>query len=463
MNVTLGNGSTLTCKDDVLASGADGAMHVTSDGKSLVKLYHQPEPWREPSVQAILDRFNAVRGEYEAYWRELLCWPTAVVQSPGLGVVIPLAAPGLRKFVCYIVPKWLDYHPEDRGSFAGRLGASIKLARAVRRLHNKGLCHSDLSENNIFANANDGRAYVIDLDGLVVPDLQIARAVVIGTPGYIAPELMTGAENCPTVVTERHSLAVLIYTMLLMRHPLKGRKQHDRDPDRNEALQLGARALFVEHPTDTSNRPMQLDYGYQLLGTAVSKLVERAFVEGLHQPGRRPLPTDWERDLVHLFDTLVQCPNPRCPMKSFPLPDVRPNQTVQCPFCKTRLAGFSFPVLRWYTPTPNQIGIYRADGTRLVVNQQGTLHEWHIRPSRLPSPDADATPLAYFDCIRDNLGHYRWVLVNNQLPYLEAADPSSGWKRVRSAEAVELKEGRKLRFGMTGQARDAVIEMMNLL
>jgi hypothetical protein len=120
------------------------------------------------------------------------------------------------------------------------------------------------------------------------------------------------------------------------------------------------------------------------------------------------------------------------------------------------------PVLRWHAPTPNKAGEYRTDGARLVVHPRQTLHEWHIRPNRLPGPDADATPLAYFDCIRDAQGHYRWILVNQQLPYLEAADPSSGWKKIRSGEAVELKENRKLRFGLIGTARDAVIELLNL-
>jgi hypothetical protein len=50
-------------------------------------------------------------------------------------------------------------------------------------------------------------------------------------------------------------LAVLIYMYLLYRHPLRGGKVHDvNDPQRDENLAMGENALFIEHPTDPSNR-----------------------------------------------------------------------------------------------------------------------------------------------------------------------------------------------------------------
>ena len=57
----------------------------------------------------------------------------------------------------------------------------------------------------------------------------------------------------PSRTTDLHALAVLIYMYLLYRHPLRGDKVHDQDDSqRDEELMMGAKALFVEHPTDKS-------------------------------------------------------------------------------------------------------------------------------------------------------------------------------------------------------------------
>ena len=52
-----------------------------------------------------------------------------------------------------------------------------------------------------------------------------------------------------------HAFAVLIYMYLLYRHPSRGGKVHDvNDEQRDESLTMGEKALFVEHPSDKSNR-----------------------------------------------------------------------------------------------------------------------------------------------------------------------------------------------------------------
>ena len=136
----------------------------------------------------------------------------------------------------------------------------IKIARAIRRLHAAGLAHSDLSYNNVLIDPITGSACVIDYDSLVVPGKFPPE--VVGTPDFIAPEVMAtrhlkvGDPNkkLPSIYTDRHALAVLIYMYLLYRHPLRGGKVWDIDPAKDEELSMGERALFIEHPTDKTNR-----------------------------------------------------------------------------------------------------------------------------------------------------------------------------------------------------------------
>lgn len=189
----------------------------------------------------------------------------------------------------------------------------LKLARAVRRLHAAGLAHSDLSYKNVLVDPISGNSCIIDADELVVPGKYDAG--VLGTPDFIAPEVMEtkglkiGDPNkkLPSIATDRHALAVLIYMYLLNRHPLRGGKVWDIDPAKDEELSMGEKALFIEHPTDKTNRvkPQDLDKSqlpqgdptklpYTICGPYLKKLFDRAFIDGLHNPSARPSAAEWE-------------------------------------------------------------------------------------------------------------------------------------------------------------------------
>lgn len=126
-------------------------------------------------------------------------------------------------------------------------------------MHAAGLCHSDLSYKNVLVDPELGHACIIDVDGLVVPKISSRRR---GHPDFIAPEVVKTSHLqkedsnriLPSIATDRHALAVLIYMYLFFRHPLRGGKIHDMTNElQDEALAMGERALFIEHPSDKSN------------------------------------------------------------------------------------------------------------------------------------------------------------------------------------------------------------------
>ncbi|MEZ9938312.1 lipopolysaccharide kinase InaA family protein, partial [Vibrio breoganii] len=129
----------------------------------------------------------------------------------------------------------------ERGNWLNYIQVSLKIARAVRRMHAAGLAHSDLSYKNILIDPTSGNACIIDIDGLVVPGKYPPD--VVGTPDFIAPEVLATShldktDNkrfLPSMHTDRHALAVLIYQYLLLRHPLRGDKIHSDDPAEDES------------------------------------------------------------------------------------------------------------------------------------------------------------------------------------------------------------------------------------
>ena len=259
------------------------------------------------------------------------------------------------------------------------LKISISLARSIRRMHSAGLAHSDLSNNNVLIDPKSGSCVVIDIDSLVVPGLYPPE--VAGTRGYIAPEVLMTMEypygdprrSLPCIETDLHSMAVLIYEYLLNRHPLIGPKHLPNMSSEDEDFALmGSQAVFIENPTDKSNRPDDLKVTIHDLGPHLEKMFLRAFVDGLHSPKDRPTAMDWERSLVKTWDLLYPCDNPNCQSKWFILLDA--NHPV-CPFCGTRISWqLSYWGLIESLPDANFLVMYEYEKCGSAIKNALTQH-----------------------------------------------------------------------------------------
>ncbi|MDE5813030.1 MAG: kinase, partial [Muribaculaceae bacterium] len=311
------DGSTVVFVDEVIGSGAMKHVYFSPDKSYVVGFFQKPlDANSKDRLQNIVGKYrDKIFGQAGGdYWENLFCWPTKIVEWEGkTGIVCPtyqkhfffndgmfkgkekegkwFASAKLRN-------KFLT--PEQKGTWLSHYHMCIQIARAVRRLHAAGLAHSDLSYKNVLVDPQTGKAAVIDCDGLVVPGKYPPD--VVGTPDFIAPEVLQtrsmpiGDPNkkLPSIQTDRHALAVLIYMYLLYRHPLRGGKVHDLDAAKDEELSMGEKALFIEHPTDRSNRPnvknmqkAELPQGdvdklpYTICGPYLKELFDRAFIDGL--------------------------------------------------------------------------------------------------------------------------------------------------------------------------------------
>lgn len=452
MQVTLADGNKVDCRDQPFAEGGDGILFFTTDGASVIKLYKSPEPWRIHATEAVLNRYNVVKDH--SYWDQLFAWPNAMVVRPGLGIRMRKVADQrpMSHFVNWKFRSKL-LKPHEQGVWQGYIAAAIKVARLVKRLHQFGLCHSDLSENNIFMNPVNGQVTLLDCDGLVV-DGQLP-AVVIGTKGYMAPEIVMGSAK-PSVDTDLHALAVIIYRLLFIRDPFAGPKKHHPDPAVDDELMYGQNALFIEHPTDRSNRPNSNFPSTSLLGEEVQRLFQRAFVDHLRTPSRRPRAAEWERALIRMYDRVVSCANSQCSFKSFVVLDQHP---PSCPWCRTPLRHQSgkIPLLHMY----RKVGkTFERDGSYTVVGSEGRhLHAWHIDSGSNPGPNVDGTVVAEIAYDRNTR---TWRLNNYNLRSLRriVAPPHS--ENLGVGLSHELVKGDVLIFNDTDNARIAYVDFLSL-
>lgn len=477
------DGSTIQFVDEIIGSGAMKDVYFSPNKDCAVAFFKNKQDANQKDRLANLtstyyDRiYNQVGGDY---WKDLFCWPNKMVDWDGkTGIVMPIyqskfffnGGPGKEKEGKWFAsPKLRNKHlsKEQKGEWLHYFHMCIKIARAVRRLHAAGLSHSDLSYKNVLVDPVTGSACIIDIDGLVVPGKYPAE--VLGTPDFIAPEVMQTKKlslqdpnrKLPSRSTDQHALAVLIYMYLLYRHPLRGGKVWDLDPAKDEELSMGEKALFVEHPTDNSNRikvdqlsKYELPQGdpsklpYTICGPLLKPLFDRAFIQGLHNPAMRPSADEWESALVRTTDLMQPCQNPNCEAKWF----VFDNTTKpRCPFCGTEFHGV-LPVLNLYY-SPKQ-GVFKPENYRLMVYDKQTLYMWHVStkvsPNERIKPE-DKKPAGDF-----HFHNGKWILINRRLNSMYDKDED---KKIEIGQSVDLTEGKKILLSTEEGGRLIVVQLV---
>lgn len=486
------DGQAVEYVDEIIGSGAMKDVYFSPDRSYVVAFYKTKQ-----DVQS-RDRLSMITGQYREkifnqvggeYWKNLYCWPSAMLDHDGrLGLIAPTYAKhfffqrgsknndamGIRgkekegKWFAASKLRNRFVDPQELGNWQTHIKICLLIARGVRRMHSAGLAHSDLSYKNVLVDPSNGHACIIDVDGLVVPGRYSPD--VVGTPDFIAPEVLMTSHlakddphrRLPRRETDQHALAVLIYMYLLYRHPLRGSKCHDSDPIRDELLSMGQKALFVEHPSDHSNRikvagaqNWELPWAdtaripYTVTGPYLSELFRKAFIQGLHSPAERPTANDWETALVKTVDLMQPCQNPACDQKWFVF-----DGTTQpkCPFCGTDYRG-NLPILNLYSSRKE--GQFRPDNHRLMVWTGQSLFAWHansiIAPNEKLSEDQKKR-VGYF------VQHQNvWWLVNERLPDMMDVTTKTP---VPIGGKVELKDGLQLLLMKGDGGRLVVVQMV---
>lgn len=477
-------------------SGTAKNVYFSPDKKYVVAIFKEKQDFnqKERLKKITTDYLTRIRnnegGDY--YLDEIYRWPTDIIEDNGkTGIIVPIynskfffqkgyASQDLIKgeekngkwfasasFRNKQFPLSLDQ--SELGKWLNYFQVCVNLSRGVKKMHQMGLSHSDLSYNNVLIDPLTGSACMIDLDGLVVPG--VFQAEVIGTADFIAPEVLASKHlsksdpnrKLPNRLTDLHALACLIYMYLLHRHPLKGGKVHDLDTEKDDLLSMGEKALFVEHPSDITNR-VKLNQvkkwdkywadtdklPYTITGPYLSLLFEKAFIDGLHNPMQRPTADEWEIALLKTTDLMQQCLNPFCEQKWYVFDNTN---SPKCPFCGTNHKG-TLPILDFYyqfKPT-----VWKPENHRLMVYNNQYLFQWHVNRNIVRNEKLSAaqkTPVGYFTFHND-----KWVFVNQKLTSLKDLTED---KEVAIGEMIELTDNKKILLSQEEGGRVILITLAN--
>lgn len=106
----------------------------------------------------------------------------------------------------------------------------LQCTQALAAAHGKGILHGDVKPENIMLGAN-GQAKLLDFgvarrlpsddpEGATATVDNLAQGHLMGTPSYMAPEVLKGA--IPDARADIFALGIVFYEMLAGRHPFKG-------------------------------------------------------------------------------------------------------------------------------------------------------------------------------------------------------------------------------------------------
>ncbi|TVQ94618.1 MAG: serine/threonine protein kinase [Chromatiaceae bacterium] len=234
-------------------------------------------------------------------------WPLELIeapQTPGFGYLMPLREPRFHGIVDLMKRR---IEPDFRALTL----AGLHLSQAFLALHAKGLCYRDISFGNVFLDPDSGAIAICDNDNVTIDGSDPGG--ILGTPRFIAPEVVRG-EARPGTQTDLFSLAVLLFYLFHIHHPLEGRQEAEiKCFDLPAMTRLyGTDPCFIFDPADDRNRPVPglHDNAIAHWGIYPEFLREhftRGFTSGLRDPQARIRESEWRLALARLLDGIHYC------------------------------------------------------------------------------------------------------------------------------------------------------------
>ena len=236
-------------------------------------------------------------------------------------------------------------------SFRTISDAALQIVSAYCILHHAGYTCQNMSDGNIFIDPVTGKI-LICYDDDITPDG--CNAGIRIQPDYAAPEIVVGNAT-PNSLTDRFSMAVLLFILFTNTHPLKGKRymKPALTPE-DERILLGSDPLFIMDPDNQDNAPHPVAHANVLhiwpcLPDYMKQIFLQAFSQkALKKASARPKELDWLRVLTRFRSEIIPCP--ACGNEIF----TQDGRSCKCDGCgkplhiffRLELEDYSIPAIR---------------------------------------------------------------------------------------------------------------------
>ena len=407
---------------EMIGSGGQGQVYRASmNGRDCAL------KWYFPHLATAEQRQAVERLVHKGAPNDRFLWPLDIALCQGIpsfGYLMPLRDARYRGMADLM-------NREVDPTFRTLTNVALELADSFLKLHSLGLCYSDISFGNIFLDPDTGEISICDNDNVAVDGEGMSG--VMGTPRFMAPELVRD-ETRPNTNTDLYSLAVILFYMFMVHHPLEGRREMEINCLDLGAMQklYGTEALFIFDPKDESNRPVPGVHDNALLfwdfyPSYLKDVFTRAFTDGLRDPGMRVRESEWRTVFTRMRDQIFYCHN--CHAEIFlsdegDQPGPVPAQKCWC--CQS----IPIPPLRM-----------RLGHHAVILNENTKLFAHHLDASRRND---------YREVMAEMVPHPKkmdvWGLKNISAKTWTSISPTGGSVEVPTGRSVSLVPGLRIRF-----------------
>lgn len=235
-------------------------------------------------------------------------WPEEITErfDGSFGYLMKLRPSEYKDFSLFLLAK-----ARFSGLYAV-VNAALSITNSFRELHNRGYSYQDLNDGNFFVNPNTGDVLICDNDNVAPYGENLGIA---GKCRYMAPEVVVGRKR-PDVHTDRFSLAVVLYLLLFLNHPLEGAATNSPClTEEHERHYFGTDPIFVWDPQNNANRPIpELHRNELKIWPLYPEAVKNTFIKAFSRSAmvgddatHRVIEKEWQEVFTDLRDSIVTC------------------------------------------------------------------------------------------------------------------------------------------------------------
>ena len=210
-------GGEATVLDEFGAGGQGTVYKVSYNGKEYaLKWYHKGVfKGKEKEFYKNLEN-NIQKGSPT----DAFLWPLAItdVCDGMFGYIMNIRPEGYYELTEFFVGTKKQKQIRFK-SFEAIANAAINIIQGFRELHNSGYSYQDINNGNFFINPENGSVLICDNDNVSPYGVNLG---ILGKQRYMAPEVVQGKSD-PNKQSDRFSLAVILFRLLFINHPLEGK------------------------------------------------------------------------------------------------------------------------------------------------------------------------------------------------------------------------------------------------
>ncbi len=299
-----GNPMTLD-KSQEIARGGEGKIYTFAHNPAFLIKVLKPEV-QQAKAPDFQKRLNVMLALSECRNAPFLAWPQMAVfdaRQRTIGFVMRRCE-GRKLRALYAPCQVQRFFPGwDRLAVTQ---TALNLVESVQMLARHKVLVNDFNPDNFLVD-NYGRVCLIDCDSFQIPHENGAFLTSVYTPEFAAPELLFQPERFKherTPEQVRFSLAIVVYMILMSGlHPFA--RCGGGTPAEN--LKSGKCPL---DKTSGVRFPVSWGKSVSWLPESLQDLFSRMFVAGYKNPAKRPLISEFKRELIKFIEIMQKSNNP---------------------------------------------------------------------------------------------------------------------------------------------------------